>query len=461
MSCARCFRALRSHAFTPWPAPLCRLPASAAWRATSLQDSPGPRPSFHSGPRLEKEPSAPLSDVGGAARKEGRPAPLSATDDFFSRAASSAQWDQATFERVLATYCRQEARRRGHVEFIYAALRRMPEFGVERELTVYNRLLDVFPKEVFVPRNFIQRMFNHFPRQQECAVQVLEQMENYGVLPDVNTKVLLVQIFGHKSHPMRKYQRMLYWFPRFRHANPFPVAEPLPQDPVELARLALLRIAPDLDSEVTVYQHPQEEEGPDGRIVCIPHLVGLQSPEQRELLAQHDPHRPVFVEGPFPLWLRRTCLHYYLLRSDPLPPELKVTKPLDLERNLFYPMELDLELERDLGDDDDLEVEEVEEGPVFALCQAGSGDPALLTRWISGLQETNPKLSLTPVLFRTAPASRQLEPASGISDGTAGKEEEKAAEPGAWRVQDGPGVPESTAEEQEEVEEPGARRMQR
>uniref|UniRef100_A0A8C8F7E1 ECSIT signaling integrator n=1 Tax=Oncorhynchus tshawytscha TaxID=74940 RepID=A0A8C8F7E1_ONCTS len=110
--------------------------------------------------------------------------------------------------------------RRGHVEFIYAALKKVPEFGVERNLIVYNKLLDVFPKEVFVPRNFIQCMFNHYPRQQECGVHLLEQMENYGVSCQMSR--LKVQIFRDKIHPMRKYQR-------------------LPGDLVDLASLSLNR----------------------------------------------------------------------------------------------------------------------------------------------------------------------------------------------------------------------------
>lgn len=73
-------------------------------------------------------------------------------------------------------------------------------------------------------------------------------------MPNVETKVLLVQIFGEKSHPMRKYQRILYWFPKFKHLNPFPVPQELPADPVDLARFSLTRIADDLDAEVTVYQ---------------------------------------------------------------------------------------------------------------------------------------------------------------------------------------------------------------
>eukprot|EP00061_Rhincodon_typus_P001377 g14627.t1 len=107
--------------------------------------------------------------------KEGE---LATQGDPFEGASRQAR-DRETYERVLRAFCGRDVRRRGHVEFIYAALRKMEEFGVERELCVYNRVLDVFPKGVFIPRNSIQRMFNHFPRQQECAVQVLEQMENY------------------------------------------------------------------------------------------------------------------------------------------------------------------------------------------------------------------------------------------------------------------------------------------
>ena len=101
-------------------------------------------------------------------------------DDLFAHAAKDSK-TKANFNRVVDVFNKKDIRRRGHVEFIYAALKKMPEFGVERDIAVYNKLLDVFPKEVFVPRNYIQRMFNHYPRQQECGVQLLEQMESYGM----------------------------------------------------------------------------------------------------------------------------------------------------------------------------------------------------------------------------------------------------------------------------------------
>lgn len=106
---------------------------------------------------------------------------LATIDDMFERVSDDAKVKD-TFSKVLDGFMKRDVRRRGHVEFIYAALKKMPEFGVERDITIYNKLLDVFPKEVFVARNVLQLMFNHYPRQQECGLQILEQMEQYGGL---------------------------------------------------------------------------------------------------------------------------------------------------------------------------------------------------------------------------------------------------------------------------------------
>ncbi|XP_043099633.1 evolutionarily conserved signaling intermediate in Toll pathway, mitochondrial [Puntigrus tetrazona] len=336
-------------------------------------------------------------------------------DDLFERAASDSK-SKADFNRVVDVFSQKDIRRRGHVEFIYAALKKMPEFGVERDITVYNKLLDVFPKEVFVPRNFIQRMFNHYPRQQECGIQLLEQMENYGITPNVETKVLLAQIFGEKSHPMRKFQRIMYWFPKFKHANPFPVPHVLTSDPVELARFSLTRIADDLSAKITIYQYPSTDMTETGEVMR-PHIVGIQSPDQRSLLAKHNPCNPVFVEGPFPLWLRKTCVHYYILRADLIPSEEKVEEEFDPEmigpeQSVFYPQRVDLDLERDMGDDFSFNVDDVEEGPVYAMCMTGQGDEATLSKWISGLQETCPILGQIPTVFRLASGPRELQTSS-------------------------------------------------
>ncbi|KAK2852078.1 hypothetical protein Q5P01_008354 [Channa striata] len=361
---------------------------------------------FHSSPVRPKSRPVPAGFVN--EDDEKRDKSLITHENLFERVARDTK-NKATFNKAVDVFLKRDVRRRGHVEFIYAALKKMPEFGVERDLAVYNKLLDVFPKEVFVPRNFIQRMFNHYPRQQECGVQLLEQMETYGVMPNVETKVLLVQIFGEKGHPMRKYQRIMYWFPKFKHVNPFPVPQQLPDDPVDLARFSLTRIADDLDAKITVYQLPHTDMTESGEEITFPHIVGIQSPSQMELLARHNPSRPVYVEGPFPLWLRKTCVHYHLLRADPSPSDGKVEDPYDPDRGLIYPLLLDLDLDRDLGDDESFDVDDLDEGPVFAMCVTSRGDQATLNQWISGLQQDNPILGRVPTLFRLDAGPRELE----------------------------------------------------
>ena len=86
--------------------------------------------------------------------------------------------------RIIRDYSRRyhirDVQRRAHVDFIYAALKYMVEFGVQKDLQAYKQIMDVFPKGKFIPSNLIQAEFMHYPKQQECALNLLEQMENNG-----------------------------------------------------------------------------------------------------------------------------------------------------------------------------------------------------------------------------------------------------------------------------------------
>jgi hypothetical protein len=84
-------------------------------------------------------------------------------------------------------------------------------------------------------------------------------------MPSAETEFLLIQIFGRKSYPMLKFLRMKLWFTRFKNINPYPVPRDLPQDPLDLAKLGLRHMEPDLSAKVTVYQ------------VCIPVYMSLPS----------------------------------------------------------------------------------------------------------------------------------------------------------------------------------------
>lgn len=104
---------------------------------------------------------------------------LAPHEELFRQAPDGAQ-DKASFVQAVKNFGQHNVHKRGHVDFIYLALRKMQEYGVEQDLAVYNLLLDIFPKEVFRPRSIFQKIFIHYPRQQECGIAILEQMENHG-----------------------------------------------------------------------------------------------------------------------------------------------------------------------------------------------------------------------------------------------------------------------------------------
>ncbi|XP_006905902.1 evolutionarily conserved signaling intermediate in Toll pathway, mitochondrial [Pteropus alecto] len=337
-----------------------------------------------------------------------RPARALAPHEELFRQAPDGARDKASFVQAMQNFGQHNVHKRGHVDFIYLALRKMREYGVEQDLAVYNLLLDIFPKDVFRPRSIFQKIFIHYPRQQECGIAILEQMENHGVMPNKETEFLLLQIFGRKSYPMLKFVRMRLWFSGFKNVNPFPMPQDLPQDPVDLARLGLRHMEPDLSARVTVYQMPSSKDSTGTADPTEPHIVGIQSPDQQAALARHNPARPIFVEGPFSLWLRNKCVYYHILRADLLPPEEREAEEIPEEWNLYYPMQLDLEYGRSGWDDYEFDINEVEEGPIFAICMAGAHDQATLAKWIQGLQETNPALAQIPVVFRLAASTGEL-----------------------------------------------------
>ena len=92
------------------------------------------------------------------------------------------------------------------------------EFGVEKDLEVYNSLIDIMPKGIYVPENRVQAGFFHYPKQQDCLLDVLVQMSENKVTPNKETGDLIMSITGLDSAPMRKFGRM-----RYMHSGVFQV----------------------------------------------------------------------------------------------------------------------------------------------------------------------------------------------------------------------------------------------
>lgn len=63
---------------------------------------------------------------------------------------------------------------------------------------------------------------------------------------------MIISRFSQRSKVFTRFQRMLYWMPKFKHMNPWPVPRPPPKDPTQLAVMALKRMSFDLQTKITV-----------------------------------------------------------------------------------------------------------------------------------------------------------------------------------------------------------------
>ena len=89
--------------------------------------------------------------------------------------------DKETFQAAVAKYLEhQSVHRRGLVEFINASLNKMEEYGVHRDLDMYKCILNLFPKGRFPAKTTWQRELMHYPKQQQCGIDLLDQMEYHG-----------------------------------------------------------------------------------------------------------------------------------------------------------------------------------------------------------------------------------------------------------------------------------------
>lgn len=74
-------------------------------------------------------------------------------------------------------------------------------------------------------------------------------------MPDYEMEDLLMNIFGKRGYPLRKFWRMMYWMPKFKNLSPWPLPNPVPDDLQDLAKLAIDRISSiDAQSVTTIYQ---------------------------------------------------------------------------------------------------------------------------------------------------------------------------------------------------------------
>ncbi|KAJ6635006.1 Evolutionarily conserved signaling intermediate in Toll pathway, mitochondrial [Pseudolycoriella hygida] len=303
-----------------------------------------------------------------------------------------------TYLAMVDVFLDRDVHRRNHVEFIYAALKHMETFGVHRDVEVYKALMNVMPKEKFIPRNMFQAEFMHYPKQQQCIIDLLEQMEDNGVMPDFEMQAILLNTFGRRGHPTIKYMRMMYWMPKFKNQSPWLLPNPVPNDALELAKMAVKRMCTvDLHSNVDVYHTNEVESAIDDTWI-----VSGMSPEQMQLLAQHSPEKSLRIEGPHLIWLRNQSLNYFVLKGDgkEYPMSTDDDEDMDDVSNLTF-NKYGWATSKQKQVDVKRSVHEQRDGVIYAVCATGTSTKDSLLSWIRLLEKNgNPCLGQIPVLFK-------------------------------------------------------------
>ncbi|XP_049960244.1 evolutionarily conserved signaling intermediate in Toll pathway, mitochondrial isoform X2 [Schistocerca serialis cubense] len=198
-----------------------------------------------------------------------------------------------------------------------------------------------------------------------------------------------------RGHPVRKYWRMMYWMPKFKNLSPWPLPNPVPNDNLELAKLAMKRISSvDLQSKVVVYQTAELADSVDDTWV-----VSVQSPDQRKLVDTHPENIPVYVKGAYRVWLRDAAVNYFILMRKPVQkPQVAAEDPDDVS-NLRDPV-IDTSGDRITAVVQAPSVHEQDDGTILAMCATGTSSRDSLLSWIRLLEaDGNPQLAKIPVVF--------------------------------------------------------------
>ena len=151
------------------------------------------------------------------------------------------------FLKVIGGFISKDKQRRGHVKFIYTAMKYMEDFDVQNDLMVYNELLDVIPKGKYHNKTILDIVWPKPHPQIDCALELLTLMEDNGIRPDNMTYTILLEVFGKASQPIQKIKRLAYWFDKYENVNPYKLPPEIYKSKIELYKTALLRISNNTD----------------------------------------------------------------------------------------------------------------------------------------------------------------------------------------------------------------------
>lgn len=291
------------------------------------------------------------------------------------------------FVKAVDVYIGKNRTRRGHIDFISTAMKFIEPYKLDNDIEVYNKLLDVFPKDKFNNRTLFDAIWPKTHPQMFLALDILTKMEWKGVLPTEETHDILHQVFGSSSLPLQKVYRMWFWFEEFKDINPYKLPAEVYKDRVDIVKAAVDRILGNNDgTKVVEISSPVEEN----ELTNYEHfVVSSQTPLQQKYIEMCSVDKPLYVEGPVHIWINHKLEYYFILKTG--------------KKELVSFEEITI--------DDD----EEREGVILGVCFATKPYEETLQRWIDHLQLDNPTLRYFQIIFNINESENNVEDIQAIA----------------------------------------------
>lgn len=297
-------------------------------------------------------------------------------------AVSSEKRDKDAFMAAIATF--KEKRGRTHVEFINTALRYVKDYGVHKDIDTYKSLLDIFPKGKMIPQTVFQKVFLHYPQQQNCAVKVLDEMEWHGVQPDKEIHDIVVNAFGEWNFATKKVKRMLYWMPKLKHSNKYldrRHVEGRSLSPSELAGLALKMMSRDPATSISLLKFTDSSDQKSKW------LATAQSPTQQKLLSELEKSEEVFVDAGT-VYVQDNIVQYVILTGNAkLPHRIEFkNEQMDEDYSNWFDDWKNQRVEAKRS------IHEQDHETILGMGAMYQNNNSTALRWVDQLQKSNPNL---------------------------------------------------------------------
>lgn len=284
-----------------------------------------------------------------------------------------------------------------YVEFIDEALARFDELGLSRDLNAYKELLRVFPKGRYHPKKWEIGPVN--VPQQQVVIRLLRKMEFNRLRPDKELNRIIISIFTKHSLVAQYIATLNYWTMKGRNIDPNPLPEEIPDNPIEMACVALYRMNSDPLTKVIKAHSSELSDSIDKTWI-----VYSTSRSQNAILDDLDPKSTLYLEKAGFAFVDSKYLNFFTLKAK-VDPEIAKIKAKAREPNpygvnfnrlrvKFYgaPVEEKLQSIKDQYFVDD--------GYVLSVGFTGTSSQDSALSWLKIMQQSNPKLNDMKVVFR-------------------------------------------------------------